>query len=145
MQRLIQQSYKTYVRPFRDSGEANHAETTAGKTTKVQSQSPESGPTSFDNYGQTIDENYEEKLTRTVSREWTASLCEISHSNEEILVLKDLSNPEEDFCINLSNPQAPVLKRRSMISIDDFCLETTLPMTETNQFNGHENVVDVDC
>jgi hypothetical protein len=65
--------------------------------------------------------------------------------DDGILILRNLSNPREEFCIDLSDSSAPVVKRKSMISLGEFFEETILPKGEMYRIEDHGVTLDFEC
>ena len=79
--------------------------------------------TSFVNCNQTLDNTRSQHSQSAPTKAFSTNLCQAFHPNDEILILRDLSNPDEVFCINLSDPAAPVVKRKSAISTEEYLQE----------------------
>ena len=124
--------------------ETEEAQSNRKKRTNFEEKSEFAG-TSFENCERTLDKTQSQHLHNTPSEDLTTSTSGTFHPNDEILILRDLANPDEVFCINLSNSSAPVIKRKSVISAEEFFQETILSKGEVCSLEDHGNVLDFEC
>ena len=96
------------------------------KQSKFQKVSEFSG-TSFENCNQTLDETRSQHSQNAPSNALSGNVCQASQPKDETLILRDLSKTDEVFCINLSDSNAPVVKRKCAISVEEYFQELTLP------------------
>lgn len=108
-------------------------------------QNGESAVTSFENYNQSHDLGSIQEIDITAVDELTASYEQTFSLNDDILILRNLSNPDEEFCINLSNSNVPVVRRKSTASIEDLFQESILPKPHIHHREDHRITVDVEC
>ena len=128
----------------RTARQIKDSQPTITKRTCVE-QNCESTVTSFENYEQSHDIRSSQEIGNTAFDEITASYEQTSSQNDEILILRNLSNPDEEFCINLSKSNVPVFKRKSTASIEDLSKESTLPKPQIHHVENRRITVDVEC
>jgi hypothetical protein len=149
------------------AGQVNFNKPTGGTRNRIE-QSSESAATSFEKHDEILHKIQEQNMERTISNELTSNcnqnlppddgiliLRNLSNPREEfcldlppddgILILRNLSNPREEFCIDLSDSSAPVVKRKSMISLGKFFEETILPKGEMYRIEDHGVTLDFEC
>ncbi len=134
-----------FLNIFRIAEQRKHRQSSRTKKTDIQ-QNCELAISSFENYGhQNFGKNHGQHLEQTISNELTSDVT-LNHSpNDDILVLRDLSNPDEEFCINLSDATVPVVKRKSMIPVENF-QETILANGEVHRLQDHGGItLDFEC
>ncbi|XP_028394960.1 uncharacterized protein LOC114519098 [Dendronephthya gigantea] len=101
-------------------------------------------------------ENYESATTLYKTNEQTLNTTQQkvnSNSdlnfcpNDDILILRNLSKPNEEFCLDLSNPNTPVVQRKSLNYIEDRFKDNILMKKEIVNLNDHAYVVtcDIEC
>ena len=97
------------------------------------------------NYEQSHDVNSCQEIRNIAFDEMTASYEQTFSLNDEILFLRNLSNPDEEFCINLSKSNVPVVKRKSTASIENLFKESILPKPQICHIEDRRITVDVEC
>ena len=131
----------------RTARQAKDSQTTITKSTCVE-QNCELAVTSVtaENYEQSHDVSSCQEISSIAFDEMTASYQQtFSLRNDEILILRNLSNPDEEFCINLSKSNVPVFKRKSTASIEDLFKESILPKPQIHHVENRRITVDVEC
>ena len=99
--------------------------------------------TLFENCNQTLDNTRSEHFQSAPSNSFRTNPCQTFHPNDEILILRDLSNADEVFCINLSDPTAPVVKRKCAVSTEEYFQELILPADVPSSFEDREVALEV--
>lgn len=115
---------------------AKDNEPTIPQSTCVE-QNCEPAVTSYENYDQSDDLVNGQEIERSAVYQLTASFQPTLSPSDEILILRNLSNPDEEFCLNLSNSNVPVFKRKSMASIED--------IFQIHHIEDHPIALDVEC
>ena len=108
-------------------------------------QNCESAVTTTENYEQSHDIRSCQEIGNTAFDELTASYEQTFSLNDEILFLRNLSNPDEEFCINLSKSNVPVVKRKSTASVEDLFKESILPKPQIHHIEDGRITLDVEC
>ncbi|CAB4040843.1 Hypothetical predicted protein [Paramuricea clavata] len=126
------------------AGQVNFNKPTGGTRNRVEEISV-SAESSFKKHDEILHEIQEQNLERTISNELTSNPNQNLPADDGILILKNLSNPKEEFCIDLSDSSAPVVKRKSMISLGEFFEETILPKEEMYGIEDHGVTLDFEC